>query len=263
LPFEVQVKPSVVLKQVHLWSSRATRQVDIMSGDLARVILIAGASGGIGGACARALAGYTVVTADLPEVDVTQPGAADEIVRHVIDKHGSLHGVVHAVGMSGRRLGDGPLPTCSDDAWSEVLRVNLTSVFWLMRAALPAVADSGGGSFVSIGSVLGDSLHPDFLTTAYSASKMGLVGLTRAAALSMADRNVRVNIVAPAVTDTAMASRAVSSPDIRAALNALMPLGKGPLDALDVANAVAWLLSDQAKRITGTTITVDGGWSLR
>jgi NAD(P)-dependent dehydrogenase (short-subunit alcohol dehydrogenase family) len=232
-----------------------------------QVVLVAGAAGGIGSACAQALKQmpeqYETVEADRPGADVTQPGVAETLVSSVIAERGRLDGVVHAVGMSGRRLGDGDVASCTDEAWDEVLRVNLTSAFWLMRAALPAMADRRGGSFVAIGSVLADSLHPDFLTTAYAVSKTGLIGLAKAAALSVAASGVRVNVVAPALVDTPMARRAVTSPKIRVQFGDLMPLGAAPLQAGDVAGAVAWLLSDQAARVTGTVITVDGGWTLR
>lgn len=232
-----------------------------------KVVLVVGAAGGIGSACTQALRQaperYETVEADRPDADVTRPGVADTLVRSVICDHGRLDGVVHAVGMSGRSLGDGDVTACTDEAWDEVLRINLTSAFWLMRAALAAMADRQGGSFVAIGSVLADSLHPSFLTTAYAASKTGLIGLAKAAALSVAGSGVRVNIVAPALVDTPMARRATTSPKIRAQLGDLMPLGAAPLQPGDVAGAVAWLLSDQAARVTGTVVTVDGGWTLR
>jgi len=228
-----------------------------------KVTIVLGAKGGIGSACLGVISDGIVVGLDLPEFDITKQGIAADIVARVYEEHGALTGVVHAVGMSGRRLGDGAVDTCTDEAWEEVLQVNLTSVFWLMRASLPAIARSGGGSFVSIGSVLASSQHPDFLTTAYATAKSGLIGLTRAAALAIADRDVRVNLVSPSLVDTPMAQRALSTPSITSQFAELLPLGQTPLAPRDVADAVRWLLSDGSRRVTGTEITVDGGWSLR
>src|SRR5262249_5034550 len=160
-------------------------------------------------ACDRLLrdAGHAVVAVDRPTWDVTRPGGAEGAVGLAVDTLGGLDGIVHAVGMSGRPLGDGPVTAATDAAWGEVLRVNLESVFPLRRAGLPAIREAGSGSFVVIGSTLGESSDPDFLTAAYAASKAGILGLVRTAALEGAPWNVRVNAVAAGLVDTPMAAR--------------------------------------------------------
>jgi NAD(P)-dependent dehydrogenase (short-subunit alcohol dehydrogenase family) len=235
-------------------------------------VLVAGARGGIGGACARLLeaAGHRVVGVDrdpgaagVHAVDVTVPGGAERAVELAAAALGGLDGIVHAVGMSGRRLGDGPVTRCADAAWAEVLRVNLESVFRLLRAGLPALERAGGGSFVSIGSVLGQSADPDFLTAAYAASKGGLASLTRVAAMEVAARGVRVNLVASGLVDTPMAGRALRDERVAGRLPELQPLGATAVTADEVAAAVAWLLSPASGRTTGASLPVDGGWLLR
>jgi NAD(P)-dependent dehydrogenase (short-subunit alcohol dehydrogenase family) len=226
-------------------------------------VLVCGAAGGIGSACAELLAGRgdEVIGVDRDSIDIAVPGGADRAVAHAVDAMGGLDGVVHAVGMSGRRLGDGPVSTCTDEAWQEVSRVNLDSVRWLLRAALPALA--GGGSVVLVGSALARTLDADFLTAAYAASKGAVEALARVAAFEGAPAGVRVNVVAPGLVDTPMASRAVSDPRIQGRLGALMPLGGTVVAPGEVAAAVGWLLSAQSARVTGAVLPVDGGWTLR
>jgi NAD(P)-dependent dehydrogenase (short-subunit alcohol dehydrogenase family) len=225
-------------------------------------VLVCGASGGIGSACVELLSGRRdeVAGVDRHTIDITVPGGADRAVGYAIETLGGLDGVVHAVGMSGRGLGDGPVSTCTDEAWREVLRVNLDSVRWLLRAALPALA--GGGSVVVVGSALARTLDADFLTAAYAASKAAAETLVRVAAFEGAPAGVRVNAVAPGLVDTPMAGRAVADPRIRERLGTLMPLG-GVVPPGEVAAAVGWLLSPGSARVTGAVVPVDGGWSLR
>ena len=131
------------------------------------VVLVAGARGGIGAACVARLEadGHRVLGVDREGIDVARPGGAEQAVAEA-ERLGPLAGVVHAVGMSGRSLGDGPASECSDAGWSEVLRVNLESAFRLLRASFPAFRRAGGGSFVAVGSVLAEHADPDFLTVA-------------------------------------------------------------------------------------------------
>jgi NAD(P)-dependent dehydrogenase (short-subunit alcohol dehydrogenase family) len=226
-------------------------------------VLVAGAHGGIGSACAGAVraAGGRVHGVDAGSTDITRPDGAESAVAEAHDALGGLDGVVHAVGMSGRRYGDGPVTTCTDEAWAEVHRVNHESVFRLLRAVIPRLGP--GGSIVVVGSALATSLDRDFRTVAYASTKGALIPLVRSAAFDAAPSGVRVNLVAAGLVDTPMAARALASPAITARMAELMPLGAGPCTPQEVADAVQWLLSDASRRTTGAVIPVDGGWHLR
>jgi NAD(P)-dependent dehydrogenase (short-subunit alcohol dehydrogenase family) len=228
------------------------------------IVLVAGAHGGIGGACVARLEadGHRVLGIDREEIDVTRPGGAEQAVAEA-ERLAPLGGVVHAVGMSGRSLGDGPASACTDEGWAEVLRVNLESAFRLLRAAFPAFRRAGGGSFVAVGSVLAEHADPDFLTVAYAVGKSGLRGLVRTAALEGAAEGIRVNLVEPGLVDTPMARRAIGDDRVAGRLRELQPLGGGAVSAAAVADAVCWLLSPAAARTTGAQLPVDGGWTVR
>jgi NAD(P)-dependent dehydrogenase (short-subunit alcohol dehydrogenase family) len=228
-------------------------------------VLVAGAAGSIGSACLELLErqGHRVVGVDRDGVDITRPGGAEDAVAEAERRLGSLTGVVHAVGMSGRRLGDGTPSACTDEGWAEVLRVNLESAFRLLRAAFPAFRRAGDGSFVAVGSILAEHADEDFLSVAYAVSKSGLRGLVRSGALEGAAEGLRVNLVEPGLVDTPMARRAIGDERISARLTSLQPLGGAPVSAAVVAEAVCWLLSPAAGRTTGAYLPVDGGWTVR
>jgi NAD(P)-dependent dehydrogenase (short-subunit alcohol dehydrogenase family) len=232
---------------------------------MAAAVLVAGSQGGIGSAVIAELRRKDLPVSgfDRDEFDITVPGGAESAVEWAIREHGEIAGVVHAIGMSGRRLGDGSIVDCSDEAWAEVHRVNLESVFRLLRAALPALIARGGGSVVVIGSGLASTLDDDFLTVAYATAKGALVPLVRSAAFSGARHGVRVNLVSPGVVDTEMARRAIMDPEISARLVGLQPLTAGPQTPDSVAATVAWLLSEESRTITGADVPADGGWTLR
>ncbi|GAA3140037.1 SDR family oxidoreductase [Nonomuraea roseoviolacea] len=227
-------------------------------------VLVAGSAGGIGRACVEAVeaSGMPAVGVDLADgIDITRPGGAEKALARAAEAHGSVSGVVHAIGMSGRSLGDGGVAECTDAAWSEVHRVNHESVFRLLRASIPAMPE--GGSIVVIGSALGSSIDDDFRTVAYASAKGGLIPLIRVAAREAAPRGVRINLVSAGLVATPMSRRARESAAIRARMPALMPLGARPCRPEEVAQAVLWLLSPASGRTTGAVIPVDGGWHLR
>jgi len=138
--------------------------------------------------------------------------------------------------------------------WQRVIDINLTGPMLGIQAAAPLMRDSGGGAVVNISSTAGLLGHPG---AAYAASKWGLRGVTKSAAMELLDWNIRVNSVHPAqVTDTGMASGA--TPGYRYANERVMPL-KRPSRPDEVAQAVLFLASDEASYINATEIVVDGG----
>jgi NAD(P)-dependent dehydrogenase (short-subunit alcohol dehydrogenase family) len=228
-------------------------------------VLVAGAGGGIGAAVLEALAaaGHAGYGVDRDGVDVTEPGGAELAVQQASAHLGGLNGIVHAIGMSGRRLGDGPVTECTDEAWAEVHRVNHESVFRLLRAGIPELARGGGGSIVVVGSALASTLDDDFLTVAYASAKGALIPLVRSAAYAAARSGVRINIVAPGLVNTPMARRALTDPQINRSMATLQPLSGRALEPAEVAATIVWLLSEAAGTITGAVVPADGGWSLR
>jgi NAD(P)-dependent dehydrogenase (short-subunit alcohol dehydrogenase family) len=226
------------------------------------VAWVVGGDGGIGGACATRLRadGYRVHASDRPEEDLARPGVAEEVAAGLA-AGGGFTAAAHTIGMSGRSYGDGPVSACTDAGWDEVLRVNLSSAFWFLRACLRHAED--GASVVVVGSVLAADLDEDFLTAAYRVSKAALVPLVEAAAFEGAARGVRVNVVAPGLVDTPMAARALRDPAVASRFGELMPLSSRPALASEVAAAAAWLLSPSSGQTTGAVLPVDGGWSLR
>lgn len=223
---------------------------------------VIGGTGGIGGACVDVLgaADWKVHASDRPDEDITQPGVAERVAA-ALAADGGFGAAVHAIGMSGRRFGDGPVSTCTDEAWEQVIDVDLTSAFRFLRACLQHADDDA--SIVLIGSALAKGLDRDFLTAAYRVAKAGLIPLMEAAAYEGASRGIRINIVAPGLVQTPMAARALGDEYIKSRFPQIMPLTANPSTGEEVAYAVQWLLSDQSRQTTGSVIPVDGGWLLR
>jgi NAD(P)-dependent dehydrogenase (short-subunit alcohol dehydrogenase family) len=175
---------------------------------------------------------------------------------------GGLDVLYHVAGISGRSYGDGPLHECSDAGWQATLAANLRSVFLTNRAAVRLFLRQGqGGTVLNMASVLGFAPSPHYFDTcAYAASKGGIIALSRQAAARYAAQGIRVNIIAPGLIDTPMATRAVHDDAINAFVRTKQPLAHGPGQPEDCADAAVFLCSDAARLITGVVLPVDGGW---
>jgi len=188
-------------------------------------------------------------------IDVTQPDAAEAIVHTAVDAFGGLDVLVNAAGV----ISTGTIEHTSDEMWDQMLAVNLTAPFRLMRAAAPHLAERKG-AVVNVSSVNGLRSFPGVL--AYCVSKAGLDQLTRCAALEMAPLGVRVNAVNPGVTVTNLHRRSGMDEAQYAAFlersKTTHPLGR-PGQPEDVASLIVFLASEQSAWMTGETIPVDGG----
>ena len=202
--------------------------------------------------------------ADWVAADLTQEGPAVEAVGSCLETYGRIDGLFAVAGGSGRRFGDGPIDAIPLDGWLKTFELNGSPAFLAARETVKAMMERGqGGSVVFVTSVLATSPVPGmFETHAYAAVKGAEIALTTAMAASYAPKGIRVNAVASGLVDTPMAQRAAKDPEIVAFAEKKQPLADGLLAASDIANAALFLLSDEAKMITGQSIAVDGGWSV-
>jgi NAD(P)-dependent dehydrogenase (short-subunit alcohol dehydrogenase family) len=179
------------------------------------------------------------------------------------ERLGGLDVLYHVAGISGRRHGDGPLHECTDAGWQTTIDTNLRSVFLTNRAALAYFLPQRRGVILNMASVLAFAPSPRYFDTcAYAASKGGVIAMSREAAARYADDGVRVNVIAPGLIDTPMAARAVADDAVRRFLRTKQPLAHGPGKPEDCADAAVFLCSDEARFITGSVLTVDGGWCI-
>jgi NAD(P)-dependent dehydrogenase (short-subunit alcohol dehydrogenase family) len=193
------------------------------------------------------------------KLDVTDADAVAAWIQATAADHGVLRWLVNNAGMNGdaSRLEDYPV-----EAFERVVRTNLLSAFFTTRAALPIMRAQGGGSIVNVGSTA--SLQGYGLLAAYTASKHGLVGLTKSTALENADVPIRANIICPGPVDTPLMQsieRLVNPDDptaARAMFEGTTALKRYGLPE-EIADLVHFLLSDRSGYITGTAISVDGG----
>jgi NAD(P)-dependent dehydrogenase (short-subunit alcohol dehydrogenase family) len=245
-----------------------------------KIALVTGAAAGIGAATAELFAkeGARVVLADRDfeqakevaegighnafavQVDVTSAQQVKEMVQSAVSKFGGLDILVNNAGMGSR----GSVVSIAEDEWDRLIDVNLKSVFLCSKYAIPEIAKRGGGSIVNLASTVSVAGIPD--RAAYVAAKGGVAALTRAMALDHAEENIRINSVAPGVTWSKYYDQMLKEvPDPEgfvAALKARAPVNRYASPE-EISTAILYLASNESSFVTGSMLTVDGGYTAR
>lgn len=245
-----------------------------------KTYLVTGASSGIGAATALALgrAGANVVLAarrtgpcDALAMQITTAGGKALVVKTDVTVEADIrHAVAEAVKAFGRldgafnnagTLGTGaPLHDATNADFEAVLHTNVTSVFWSMKHVIAALLQSGGGAIVNTASIAAQVGFPGI--GAYAASKHGVLGLTRTAALEYFKQGIRINAVCPGPIKTPMAEQGFGGAEQLDAAMAASPAGRAGTPE-EVAGPVLFLLSEAASYISGHALTVDGGYTVQ
>ncbi len=242
-----------------------------------KIALVTGGSSGIGRAAALAFAraGAKVAVADLNaiggqetvsfiknaggeacfiEADMGQAASVEAMVQKTVETYGRLDYAHNNAGVEGSLSLTAEL---EEDQWDHVIRINLTGVWLYMKYEIQHMLQQGSGAIVntsSSGGLIGAARFP-----AYVASKHGVVGLTKTAALEYAKSGIRVNTVCPGVIETSMVERVTgNSSDVLKKMIAAEPMGRSGQPE-EIAEAVVWLCSDAASFVTGHAMAVDGG----
>jgi NAD(P)-dependent dehydrogenase (short-subunit alcohol dehydrogenase family) len=242
-----------------------------------KVVLVTGGASGLGRGSAIALAkeGAKVVVADVAaseaeataqaitaaggqaifvKADVTQSSEVDAMIQTTIEAFGRLDFALNNAGIDGVRARTADYP---EEVWHQVLNVNLTGVFLCMKSELAVMVKQGSGVIVNMSSVAGVTGFPGH--AAYTASKHGVIGLTKTAAIDYAKVGIRINAICPAYTRTPMLDRMLGqNPALEAKLISRVPLRRLGTTA-EIAQAAIYLFSDAAAFITGHSLVMDGG----
>ena len=246
-----------------------------------KVALVTGGGSGIGRATASKFskAGAKVVIGDIAENDgeetcalirqhggevffskgdVSRATEVEAMVEAAVFRYGRLDYACNNAGIEGETV---LLADVSEESWDKTLGINLKGVWLCLKYEIPQMIQQGRGAIVNIASTMGHVAHRGI--TPYVASKHGVIGLTKAAALEYAQANIRVNAVCPGVTNTTLVARTTREfPEVMQQLNDQTPMGR-ICQPEEIADAVLWLCSDAASFITGQAVTVDGGFTIQ
>jgi len=244
-----------------------------------KVALITGAASGIGQSAAFVFAGYgaKLVLADIKgeegeqvaerirneggealfvRADVTKAAEVEALIQKVVATYGRIDCAFNNAGTDGDLK---PTHECTEEDWDRVLGVNLKGVWLCMKYEITQMLTQGGGAIVNNASVAGLVGMPG--APPYTASKHGVVGITRSAAVEYAKANIRINAVCPGAIQTPLLEAAFETKSVsRDQLMAMQPIGRLGKPQ-EVAEAAAWLCSDKASLMTGHAMGVDGGYS--
>ena len=240
-----------------------------------RVVLITGAASGIGAATARRFAaeGARLMLGDLNEVggaaiakeiggggdavafqatDVRDLEQVESLTNAAVERFGRLDVVFNNAGIGAY----GETPDLDPEVWHNVIAADLHSVFYGCRAAIPHLRNGGGGSIINTASISG--LGGDYGLAVYNAAKGGVVNYTRTVAIDHAHENIRVNAVCPGPVESALTAPLLANSKLVEEYARLIPMGRVGKPE-EIADVVAFLASDDARYVTGTTLVVDGG----
>ena len=187
--------------------------------------------------------------------DVSNEKDVKNLVEKTIQEFGNLHFAINNAGIEGKQA---PCQEIESDEWNKVIDINLKGVWLGMKYQIPEILKAKGGAIVNVASIAGHVGFP--MLSPYVASKHGVIGLSKSAALENATSNLRINTLCPGVIKTPMIDRAIG--DNKEAENAykqVIPMKRFGTPE-EIANTILFLCSDAASYITGQTLTPDGGW---
>ncbi len=247
-----------------------------------KTVIITGAGGGIGRAMAICFArnGAAVAVSDLDRasgqatveairqeglsaqyfsLDVTSQASAAQAMAAIVAAFGRIDVLVNNAGINVGPDKRFPIQDFDDEQWRRIIDVDLNGVYFCSKAAIPYIIQAGGGNIINISSVVG--LVPFRRQCAFTAAKAGVINLTRAMALELAENQIRVNAIAPGSIMMEGTARLIYNDPAKAeAMLSHIPQHR-PGKPDDIAYAALYLACDEAAYVTGTVLTVDGGWT--
>jgi NAD(P)-dependent dehydrogenase (short-subunit alcohol dehydrogenase family) len=189
------------------------------------------------------------------KTDASQAAQVQALVQKTVGKFGRLDIAFNNAGIEGSTM---PIAEQSEEDWDRTIAINLKGVWLCLKYEIQQMLKQGsGGAIVNMASVAGLVGSSGFAT--YCASKHGVMGLTKSAALETAQNGIRINVICPAVIETPMGERLFGEPEVRKYMTGLHPIGRFGTPA-EVAEAVLWMCSDRASFMTGQSLVLDGGF---